>query len=161
MIALISGAAALLTGAYTVSVFNRKTNEDQVDPHYLKELTEAGQEALERVCSGSDPSDPKMSVCRKDMRTIFENSRKIIFMTNAARLSHPSDEELPVMLSILQKDHAKLRVLLFLVAIEAIVGKLGFGSITHYTREVLWTYGGELELLILISQKCGAKGTAI
>jgi hypothetical protein len=155
MIAMISGAAALLAGAVSFSLFRYRTS-DKTDANCLRKLSESAQDALDAVCTNPNPSSgPEVSVSWRDLHTIFRISRQLVMVTNRARLGHTADQELPHLLDMLQEDHAKLRWLLFLVAIESFVGRLGLGSLTHYTREVLWTYGEELVLLDQISQKCG------
>lgn len=162
---IYSGAATLLAGAATFSLFRYKTS-DKANGKFMSTLSEQGQAALDLVCSGSNPSSnpsgDEIRVSWKDRWAIFHNSRRWVMATNRARLWHPADVELPILLDFMQEYHAKMRWLLFLVAIESIVGKLGLGSITHYTRELLWTYGDELELLDQITEKCGPlEGRAI
>jgi hypothetical protein len=154
---IYSGAATLLAGTVAFSLFRFKTSDKAIDKP-LSALSEEGQTALDAVCGGSNPSnheDPEIALSWRDRWAIFYNSRRQVMATNRARLWHPTDVELPILLDMLQKRHAKLRWLLFLAAIESIIGKLGLGSITHYTRELLWTYGEELELLDQITKKCG------
>lgn len=151
MNAITSGAAALLAGAVTLSAIRFKTGT-KTDPNCLNKLSEPAQKALKEVCSGTNPSGPKLEVSWRDFYAIWRNSRQLVMVTNRARLGHSNDEELVSLLELLQEDHARLRWLLFIVAIEAIVDRLGFCSVTHYTREVLWTYGDELDLLDQISK---------
>lgn len=165
MNAMYSGAATLLAGAATFSLL-RFRNSAKADDKLMSTLSEEGQAALDLVCSGSNPSSNpsgnEIHVSWKDRWAIFHNSRRWVMAANRARQWHPADEELPILLDFMQAYHAKMRWLLFLVAIESIVGKLGLGSITHYTRELLWTYGDELELLDQITEKCGPlEGRAI
>lgn len=153
MNAITSGAATLLAGAVTLSAIHFKGNKAY--PNCLNELSDPAKKALKEVCSGPNPSGPKLEVSKRDLFSIFRNSRQLVMMTNRARLGHLSDEELASLLELLQEDHARLRWLLFIAVIEAIVDRLGFCSVTHYTREVLWTYGDELDLLEQISKIFG------
>ena len=166
MIVIYSGAAFLLAGAVALSL-TRFRASDKIIENFLRDLrtlTLNGSTALDHVCKGANPySDPEpITLTKADLLTIFWNSRLHVKVGNRARLCEPGDSELIALFHALQADHKKLRWLLLLCAIESIVGRLGLGHITMYARVLLWTYGGELELLNHISEKCGpTEGAAI
>lgn len=126
-----------------------------------RQLSPAGKTYLDDVCQHHDPSEDQISLSRDDVSAIFWNSRLYLCVANRARLRDPEDSELTHIFHILHKDHAKLRLLIFLAIIEHMIGKLGLGRVTMAHRMILWTYGGELYLLGLISEKFGPEGTAL
>jgi hypothetical protein len=73
-----------------------------------------------------------------------------------SRLGPSADRELQAMIDIMRHDHARLRRLLFLVAVETL-----FNLGRQNTREVLWIYGGQLELMDMISEHLAETGQEI
>jgi len=165
MIIMISGAAALLAGAVTFSLFRFQNTDKSIETFVrsMRTLTPSGHAALESVCAGHDPaSGPKVNLSKETVFTIFWNSRLHVCLANHARLCNPQDTELGTLFTDMQADHAKLRWQIVLYLIESFVGKLRLGQITIYPLLLLWTYGDELELLSQISEKCGPlEGNAI
>jgi hypothetical protein len=163
---MIPGAAAVLAGASVVTVSRNRSNLNTIETFIssMRPLTVAGNTALDEVCRGKDPNiDPTpMRLSKTDLRTIFWNSRLNVCVANCMRLAEPENLEWAVILRSMLTAHSKTRWLILLSAIELIVGRLGLGQITIYPRLLLWTYGEELELLELISEKCSPlEGNAI
>ena len=164
MIPMISGAAVLLAGAVSFSLFRFRTTDKSIETFIqsMRTLTPSGRAALDEVCAGPDPAlRGNLYLSRDDISTVFWNSRLNVRIANRARQCEPEDRELAAMFQILQEAHAKLRWQIFLFGIESIIGKVRLGQ-SAYPRLLLWTYGDELELLSQISEKCGPlEGTAI
>ena len=154
---MISGAAALLAGALASSSISRFYKSGITVETFLREprpLSESGLAALKDIRSGKDPaSGPDVRLSKGDISSIFWNSRQFLCFANHARLCNPEDTELGTMFEIMHENHAKVRWQIVHTVIEKIIGKLGLGRITHYTCDLLWTYGEELKLIERISQK--------
>jgi hypothetical protein len=164
MIIMISGAAALLAGSVSFSLFRYRTTDKTIETFIrsMRTLTPPGRAALKKVCGGPNPSSQgDLDLSLEDILTVFANSRLNVRIANRARQCEPEDKELAAIFQVLQEKHAELRWRIFLLAIESIIGKLRLGQ-SVYPRMLLWTYGDELELLGQISEKCGPlEGNAI
>ena len=113
-----------------------------IPTEYLnKNLSQSAQEAFEAVERSSHP-DHRISWT--DLYAIFRNSRQLVRDANG--LDASADGDLRTMIEVLGEDHAYLRRLLFLVAIENL-----FHCGHQNAMEVLWTYGEELECVDMIS----------
>jgi hypothetical protein len=154
------GASMLFAGAIPFFLYRDRTPDTKMEALIgsIRPLSLAGKESFNAVNSGDDPSENPVALSANDWITTFWNSRLFIQLANRARLCDPQNGDLSAALEVMQEKHAKLRWLLLLSVIESIVGRLGLGM---YARILLWTYGEELEILSLISKKCGPEGHAI
>jgi hypothetical protein len=163
MIAMISGAATLLAGAGTLGtlVFRNRNTDPSVESmlESIRHLSPSGEAALREV-SKEETLDP-IELSKADLSTIFWNSRISLCLANRMRLKYPEDSEFLAIFEDFQNDHTRMKVLRFLSFVEQVIGKLGFCQISEYHRKLLETYGDELDLLGLISEKCGPEGDAI
>lgn len=153
------GASLLLAGAIPI-LFRQRVPDTTIEKllNNIRTFTPGGKETLNTVEHAEDPSDLAIKLSARDRLTAFMNSRLFLKIANRARLCDPQNRELAFMFTVMQETHSKLRWLLVLSAIESFVGRLGLGM---YARILLWTYGEELDLLKLISKKCGPEGHAI
>lgn len=163
MIAIFSGAAALLAGASFATIVRHRSSDNTVEAFILshRALTPAVNEVLDAVSKGLSPKDvlTPIHLTQDDLKDIFWNSRVNVCVANRMRRAEPDIPEWCVILTSMRAAHAKTRWLILLSAIELIVGRLGLGM---YARVLLWTYGEELELLSQISERCSPlEGTAI
>lgn len=161
MIAIYTGAAALLAGTVTVTVARLRTNDNSIQTLLLgmRQLSKPCQEAFDEVNAGPDPTGTRITLAWGELPKFFWNSRLWIEVANHMRLAEPDVPEWAAILNSMRVAHAKTRWLILLSAMELIVGRLGLGM---YARVLLWTYGEELELLGLISERCSPlEGTAI
>jgi hypothetical protein len=154
------GASLLFAGTIPLILFCHQGPDTKMELLIgsIRPLSLAGKESFSTANSGDDPSENPIKLSANDLITTFWNSRLFIQLANRARLCDPQNGDLASALEVMQEKHAKLRWLLLLSVIESIVGRLGLGM---YARILLWTYGEELELLSLISKKCGPEGHAI
>jgi hypothetical protein len=154
MNSIYSGAAALLAGALASPSISRLYKSGITFLRETRPLSESGRAALRDIRSGKDPSSmPDVHLSNSDISNIFRNSRQFVRFANHARLRNPEDTELGTMFEIMHEDHAKLRWQILLSIREKIIGRLGLGRITHYTCDLLWTYGEEVKLIERISEK--------
>ena len=107
-----------------------------------RNLSQSAQETLDAVTA---TSNPRYHVAWTDLYAIFRNSRQMVRETS--RLETSADENLRAMVKVLRENHAHLRRLLFLVAIETL-----FNIGRQNTRELLWIYGDQLEVMDMISE---------
>jgi hypothetical protein len=154
------GASLLFAGAIPTILLRHRVPDTTIESFLanIRTFSIAGKESFDNVKNGDDPCDNSVQLSAHDRITAFWNSRLFLRIANRARLSDPLNGDLTAMFEVMQENHSRLRWLLILSIIESFVGKLGFGM---YARILLWTYGEELELLSLISQKCGPEGNAI
>jgi hypothetical protein len=162
MIAMISGAATLLAGAGTIGtlVFRNLRTDPPIESmlESIRRLSPEGEAALREVSEVE--LLPPVELSKADISAIFWNSRISLCLANRMRLKYPEDSEFLAIFNDFQDDHTRLKVLRFLSFVEQVVGKLGFCQISEYHRKLLETYGDELDLLGLISEKCGPEGAA-
>jgi hypothetical protein len=108
-----------------------------------RNLSQRAQEAFDAVNASSHPCQ---DVSWTDLYAIFGNSRQ--FLRDANGLDASADGDLRAMIEVLGEDHAHLRRLLFLVAIENL-----FHCGHQNAMKVLWIYGEELECVDMISRQ--------
>ena len=118
--------------------WNHMLNED----YLTNNLTTPAKEALDAVNAGSHPC---YNVSWTDLFAIFGNSRQLVREAN--RLGSSADRNLQIMIDMMRESHARLRRVLFLVAIEKL-----FDCGSQNANEVLWIYGEQLELANMISE---------
>jgi hypothetical protein len=154
------GASMLFAGTVPIILFRHRAPDTTIEAFlgHLRPFSLAGKESFDEVKKGDDPCDISIKLSARDRVTSFWNSRLFLQIANRARLCDPQNGELAVMFEVMREHHSRLRRCLLLTVIESFVGRLGFGM---YARILLWTYGEELELLSLISKKCGPEGHAI
>jgi hypothetical protein len=154
------GASALIASAVPVVFFRHRSPDTKIQEFIgnIRAFSPTGKKSFDAVNAGNAPSENPIKLSGRDQFTAFWNSRLFLQIANRARLCDPPNRELAFMFKVMQETHAKLRWLLVLSAIETFVGRLGLGM---YARILLWTYGEELDLLTLISKKCGPEGHAI
>jgi hypothetical protein len=165
MNSIYSGAATLLAGAGTLGTvgtlaFRNRGTGPSIESilEHVRHLTPLGEAALQQVAKEElVPVD----LSKADRSTIFWNSRIFLCLANRMRLEYPEDSEFLAIFDDLQRDHTRMKCLIFLSIQERIIGRLGVCQISEYHRKLLETYGDELDLLGLISEKCGPEGTAI
>jgi hypothetical protein len=126
----------------------RKTTNSALFPtiptEYLNgNLSQDAHKALDAVTACSNPC---YNVSWTDLYAIFRNSRQLA--REASQLGPSADRELQAIIDIMRDDHARLRRLLFLVAIENLFD-LGHQN----AMEVLSVYGGQLALADRISER--------
>ena len=108
-----------------------------------RNLSQSAQEAFAAVNASSNP---RCGVSWVDLYAIFRNSLQLVRDANG--LGSSADRELQALIDIMREDHARLRRLLFLVAIENL-----FDCGRQNAMEVLWTYGEQLECVEQISER--------
>jgi hypothetical protein len=119
--------------------------------YLIRNLSQSAQEALDAVCAGSHTYH---AVSWMDIYAIFRDSRQLV--RDADLLEPSADGNLRAMVKVMRDNHAHLRRLLFLVAIENL-----FNLGSQNAREVLWTYGKELEIVNMISEHLAETGQEI
>lgn len=154
------GASILFAGSIPIILLRHRSPDTRMESliSNMRPLSPAGKESFNAINNGDDPSENSVELSASDRMAAFWNSRLFIQLANRARLCDPQNGDLMAAFEVMQEKHSKLRWLLLLSAIESIVGRLGLGM---YARILLWTYGEELELLSIISKKCGPEGRAI
>jgi hypothetical protein len=171
MNSIYSGAATLLAGAGTLStlgtlVFLHRGTDPSIESilESTRHLSPSGEAALQEVAEEKLLADKLLApveLSKGDRSTIFWNSRIFLCLANCMRHKYPEDRELLAIFGDFQRDHTRIKCLIFLSFVEQVIGKLGVCQISEYHRKLLETYGDELDLLGLISEKCGPEGTAI
>ena len=106
-------------------------------------LSQDAQKAFDAVNAGSHPC---YDVSWTDLYAIFRNSRQLAREAN--ELDPSADREIQAAIRIIPEDHAYLRRVLFLVAIEKL-----FNCGHQNAMEVLSIYGGQLACVDLISER--------
>lgn len=166
MNSIYSGAATLLAGAGTVGtlstlVFRNRGTDPSIESilESVRHLSPSGEAALQEV-SEDQPLAP-IELTKADRSTIFWNSRIFLCLANRMRHKYPEDGEFFAIFEDFQHDHTRMKCLIFLSFVEQLIAKLGICQISEYHRKLLETYGDELDLLGLISEKCGPEGVAI
>lgn len=154
------GASLLFAGTFPIIISRHRASDTTIEAllSNIRTFSTDGKESLDTVETAEDPCDLAVKLSARDRVTAFLNSRLFLKISNRARLCDPLNSDLTAMFEVMQENHSRLRWLLLLSVIESIVGRLGLGM---YARILLWTYGEELELLRLISKKCGPEGNAI
>jgi hypothetical protein len=112
----------------------------------LSTLSQAAEKVFDAV-NDVHSQPPDYSVAWTDLYAIFRNSRLLVRQANRLNPGPSGDESLRLIAGMMRRDHALIRSLLFLVAIENLLG-CGHQNAT----KVLWTYGAQLENANLISE---------
>jgi hypothetical protein len=159
MTVILSGAAVLLAGVIISLFALRFWGQRQAIPFlvsHTRKLSDEAYRSMEQACEERLSMGSTLIVLSlRDRLSIFHNSSLNLRIADRATLAMRTDRDLAQMFANLQEDHRKVRWMLILSPLEWIIGKLGLDALTIYSRAILVTYAEELELLSLVSEKCG------
>jgi hypothetical protein len=131
----------------------KTTNSALISTQYLnRNLSQDAQEALDKVNASSNPC---YSVSWTDLYRIFQNSRWLAREANQLG-SSADDGYLQALIAIMRRNHACLRRVLFLVAIENL-----FNCGRENAMHVLCIYLEQLECADQINERLAEAGEEI